>query len=127
LVTQTLLRDLGNPARLIASLALRFVANLGNTKICPATAAAVKQLMQNDHRDLMKRAEMVTVRVVQNGLDLTDDYKNAVQLLLKCSNHGVRNAGIDLVCAMTRVQPKLAKRGHNPMDVSRSIHAGKLF
>jgi hypothetical protein len=109
LVTQTLLRDLGSPDRFIASLALRFIANLGTPEICRATAPAVKKLMENDHPDLMKRAGMATVRIVRLVPELTDDYKNAVQPLLNSSDHGVVNAGINLVRAMIRVEPKLTK------------------
>ena len=109
LVTQTLLSDLNNPDPNIQNLALGFIANLGTQEVCRSVAVTVQKLMESRHAFVMKAAGMATVRIIRTNPDLSDSYKNSVQTLLNNPTHGVVIAGINLVMAMIRAEPKLAR------------------
>jgi hypothetical protein len=131
LVTQTLLHDLASRQLVIVSLALTFIANLGSAEICRAVTSEVKKLIDSPNPDLMKRAGMATVRIIRMNPDLTDDYKNSVQPLLNSNNHGVVNAGINLVRTMIKAEPKLVKawaQFHGPFtNILKSLTANRAL
>ena len=107
LVTHTLLKDLQSPDPNIQSLALAFIANVGNAEICRSVATEVQKLTASGVPGVMKRAGMAIVRIVRKNPDLTDQYKNTVQKLLNHSSHGVIIAGMNMVITMIEQDPKL--------------------
>ena len=109
LVTQTLLKDLANNDPFIQSLALAFIANMGSQEVCRSVATSVQKLLDSRNPEVQKRAGMALVRIVEKNPDLAESYKNSVQSLLNQSQHGVVIAGINLVIAMIKAEPKLAK------------------
>ncbi|OHT10094.1 Adaptin N terminal region family protein [Tritrichomonas foetus] len=109
LVTQTLLHDLKSNNSDIQSLALSFIANLGNAEVCRAVATEVQKLLDSKDFNLLKKAGMATVKIISTNPDLVDSYKNSVQYLLNSLNHGAMIAGINMVTIMLEVNPKLAK------------------
>ena len=109
LVTQTLLRDLTSSNPYIQQLALTFIANMGSPEVCRAVATQVQKLLESINPAIMKKAGMATVRIIRQNPDLSESYKNSVQPLLNSNNHGVVNAGINLVIAMIEVEPRLIK------------------
>lgn len=109
LVTQTLLKDLASPDPNIQALALAFIANMGSQEVCRSVSTAVQKLLDSRYPEVQKRAGMAIVRIVSKNPDLAESYKNSVQALLNQSQHGVVISGINLVIAMIKAEPKLAK------------------
>lgn len=109
LVTQTLLNDLDSADPYIQQLALTFISNLGSPEVCRAVSTKVKKLLDSPNSAIMKKAGMATVRIIRQNPDLSESYKNSVQGLLNSNNHGIVNAGINLVIAMIEKEPRLIK------------------
>lgn len=109
LVTQTLLKDLTNPNPYIQCLALTYISNLGSEEICRSVVTETEKLLRSPNRDVQKRAGMAMVRVCTKNPELCDTFKNSVQALLNNGDHGVVISGMNLVIAMIKAEPKLAK------------------
>lgn len=112
LVTQTLLKDLQSTDPHIQALALTFIANCASNEVARAVAAPVQRLLDSTNPQILKRAGMALIKVVQTNPDLVENFRNSVQKLLNNSSHGVINAGINMVVEMIGIHPKLAKTWH---------------
>jgi AP-1 complex subunit gamma-1 len=97
LITHTIVKDLQNPDPKIQCLALSLLANIGSAEMCRTVSSEVQKLIGSSDANVMKRAAMAAVRIVDRVPDLAENFKPSVQRLLKHGSHGVVISAINLM------------------------------
>ena len=108
LITHTILKDLQCNDYKVQMLALSLLANIGSAEMCQSVSTTVLKLIESKNENVIKRAAMAAVRIVQKVPELAESFKPYVQKLLKHGSHGVVIASINLMEHIIRIQPSYA-------------------
>lgn len=107
LITHTVSTDLHSPNPQIQCLALTLISNIGNLEICRGVSSEVIRLVDSGVTQVIKRAAMAGVRIVEKCPDLAEGFKTMIQKLLKHGSHGVVTAAIHLMSRTCQADSEL--------------------
>lgn len=97
LITQTVFKDLRSDDKMVKSLALNLVANMGFQEMCATVGTEVFRLIEGKDEFIIKKAIMAALKVVKMMPEFIDNVLVLLPKIFTHYSHGVIISGLNLM------------------------------